>query len=129
MNFRCTSDEIEVVFGTLKKTKEVYIIQNAAKDLSYPPMDTVIKNGELHIWVDVPGVRTEDINVYIRGDLLVIEGVKRAYYPAREVRSFLRVERQNRPFRRVYRVIRPLSYDSITSALQDGVLSISWKLN
>ncbi len=93
----------------------------------YPPIDVITTDDEIHIWADLPGVRTEDINIYIQNDLLVIEGVKQSYYPQGQRRVFHRVERQSAPFRRVLRLLSPVNENSVFSKLDNGVLHIFWK--
>ncbi len=129
MHFKWTSDEIEIVFGSYHSKRKSASLREPVSDQSYPPTDVLVQNGTLHIWVDVPGICKEDINVYIQNDILIIDGIKRTYKPSAEKRNFLRMERLDTPFRRVIRIIRPASYDNITSKLSNGVLHIFWDLD
>ena len=98
-------------------------------DQPYPPIDMVVTGEEVHIWVDLPGVKDEDINLYIQDDLLIIEGVKQSYCPQGRRRIFHRVERQSSPFRRILKLQSPVAKNSIFSKLDNGVLHIIWKRN
>jgi HSP20 family protein len=96
------------------------------KDDTYPPMDMAVCGGKLMIWLDLPGVKAEDINVYIQGNSLVVEGVKRFVHPG--CKRFLRAECRDLPFHRVYTVPRPIDSANIHTDLKDGVLHISWSI-
>ena len=98
------------------------------EDSHYPPIDMIITDGEIHIWADLPGVKNEDINLYIQGEVLVIKGVKQSYYPQKEqYKIFHRVERQSTPFCRVLKLQSYVNEDSVFSKLENGVLHIFWK--
>ena len=103
---------------------------DAEGEHSHPPVDIVVTDSEIHIWADLPGLKYEDINLYIQDNLLVIEGVKQSYYPQQgKRRVFHCVERQSAPFRRVIRLQTPVDENSILSKLDNGVLHIIWKRN
>ena len=101
--------------------------ENDMEGDQYPTIDMAATGTDVHIWADLPGVKDEDINLYIQDNLLVIEGVKQSYYPQGQQRIFHRVERQNASFRRVLKLQSHVNEHSVFSKLDDGVLHIVWK--
>jgi HSP20 family molecular chaperone IbpA len=89
-------DEIIVIQGVLKG--EIHkIINNLKKEnrsiteTPFPPIDIVESKEAIKLYAEVPGVLLEDINVYLCGDLLIIEGEKKLEKIPYKV-NFIRME-------------------------------------
>ncbi|MDR2869596.1 MAG: Hsp20/alpha crystallin family protein [Deferribacteraceae bacterium] len=113
-----------VICGTADEDRRL-LAESAATD-SFPPVDVIISGACVTILADIAGALADDICVYINYDKLVIEGVKRPYYPPCYEMKFLCAERQYRAFKREIRLKAPILKDTIETSFCDGVLKISW---
>lgn len=89
-----------------------------------PPADMVENDRHVHIVMDVPGLRLEDLAVELCGDELVICG-RRPFKRDTGKSVYHALERNYGPFLR--RFILPASIDrrSVAARILDGVLTIS----
>ena len=88
---------------------------------NFPQVDVLTCNGAVHIFADLPGVRPEDIYIYIYDNLLILEGSK-SFNTVSESHTFIRVERRSCPFRRIFEL--PFIAESYEAAVENGVLHI-----
>jgi HSP20 family protein len=90
-----------------------------------PPADLLIDDEGVTVYVDVPGLRSEDLDVELENDVLTIRGQRPFPYPQEDgggpVRS---IERGFGKFERSIRVPRGLDPDKIDASLADGVLRL-----
>jgi len=90
-----------------------------------PPADLLIDDDGVTVTVDVPGLRSEDLDIELENDLLTIRGQRPFPYPQEDgggpVRS---IERGFGRFERSIRVPRGLDPDKIDASLADGVLKV-----
>jgi HSP20 family protein len=78
------------------------------------------------IEVDLPGVRTDELQVYALGDAIVVEGNKEERRPPRAERpAYERAERDYGPFRRSFALPGPADLSRSVASLRSGVLTIS----
>ena len=78
--------------------------------------------------LDLPGVETEDVNVEVMGDELVISG-ERKWESKQEEKEFLRMESQFGAFRRVVPLPAGLRTDpeDIDARIKNGILEVRLK--
>ncbi len=90
-----------------------------------PPADLLIDNNEVTVYMDVPGLRSENIDIELENDVLTIRG-ERPFPYAREDGSDLvrRIERGFGKFERSIRVPRGLDPEAIDASLSEGVLTL-----
>ena len=90
-----------------------------------PPADLLIDDDGVTVYMDVPGVRTEQLAIELENDLLTVRGERPFPYAHEDgggpVRS---IERGFGRFERSMRVPRGLDPDKIEAALADGVLTL-----
>ncbi|GAB7140982.1 hypothetical protein RsTz2092_09400 [Deferribacterales bacterium RsTz2092] len=104
---------------------------NSSEELTdgmFPAMDIIETATYVSIRLDMPGIHRGDVYLSNNGNKLIIEGVKRPYYPeCVGERSFLLAERQYKPFRRVFSFDEPIDAKNVSTRLMDGVLNIRWE--
>jgi HSP20 family protein len=90
-----------------------------------PPADLLIDDDGVTVYVDVPGLRVDDLDIELENDVLTVRG-ERPFPYAREDGSgpARRIERPFGRFERSIRVPRGLEPDSVRAALSDGVLKL-----
>jgi HSP20 family protein len=90
-----------------------------------PPADLIEDNDGVTVYMDVPGVRTEDLEIELQNDVLTIRGTRAFPYQSQDGDSTLRrAERGFGRFERTIRIPRGLSPDAIQASLKDGVLTL-----
>ena len=75
------------------------------------------------IRLEVPGMRKEDFDISIRGNVLVVRGVRRSE-EAQESRRYSLMERAYGTFERKIPVTHEVSRDEADVSYQDGVLTV-----
>jgi len=90
-----------------------------------PPADLLIDDDGVTVYMDVPGLRTEHLEIELENDTLTVRGDRPFPYPHENgggpVRS---IERGFGRFERSIRVPRGLDPDAIDASLSDGVLTL-----
>jgi HSP20 family protein len=88
-----------------------------------PPADLLIDEEGVTVYMDVPGLRSENLEIELENDTLTVRGDRPFPYPNENgggpVRS---IERGFGRFERSMRVPRGLDPDAIEASLSDGVL-------
>jgi len=93
---------------------------------SFPAVDIFEKEDDLVIEADVPGIQAEDLTVSVMTSRVEVRGVKRDNRPAGQAR-FLRLEREDGPFRRSIPLPAAVDPDRVKGLLKNGVLTIVLK--
>jgi HSP20 family protein len=90
-----------------------------------PPADLLIDDDGVTVYMDVPGLRAENIQIELENDVLTVSG-ERPFPYAREDGSgpARRVERGFGRFQRILRVPPGLNPDAIEASIADGVLRL-----
>jgi HSP20 family protein len=90
-----------------------------------PPADLVIDDDGVTVHMDVPGLRSENLEIELENDVLTVRG-ERPFPYAREdgAGPARRVERGFGRFERSIRVPGGLNPDAIDASLSDGVLTL-----
>jgi HSP20 family protein len=90
-----------------------------------PPADLLIGDDGVTVYMDVPGLHADDIEIELENDVLTVSGERPFPYaqedgggPAR------RIERGFGRFQRSIRVPSGLNPDAIEASLHDGVLTL-----
>ncbi len=85
-----------------------------------PPVDIHEEDEALVLFVDLPGLKREDIDVEIHEDSLTLQGVR----DRPDDGSRIRLERPMGRFRRSFRIGIPVEPASVHATYRDGVLRI-----
>ncbi|MGZ7445528.1 Hsp20/alpha crystallin family protein [Paenibacillus sp. TH7-28] len=91
----------------------------------YPPIDVLKSEHELLIVVDVPGYDKDQIEVFIEGRQLRIQGEPSAEYTSY---SFIKSERHNGAFQRVIGLPGRVDTKEVTSFMDKGLLLIRFPI-
>jgi HSP20 family protein len=86
-------------------------------------VDVIEDEGEIVLSVDLPGIKQEDINIEMNGDLLSVSG-QRALPDESRREKYVRVERQYGPFRRSFTIGVQVQQDNVSANFENGVLEI-----
>lgn len=86
-----------------------------------PEVDVIETEDAYLLFVELPGVRKEDIQLNVRDRRLELTGRRQ---PLGENRNFLRMERSYGPFRRAFDLGVPVESEGITADFEAGILRI-----
>jgi HSP20 family protein len=89
-------------------------------------MDVCEKNDKIIVELEMPGILPEDLVILVHHNRLEVRGLKREE-PLPEGGTYLRVEREYGPFRRVIDLPASILPDKARASLKDGVLVITLK--
>jgi HSP20 family protein len=89
-----------------------------------PPADVLETDDGVEVLMDVPGLRSEDIEIDLQNDVLTVRGERRWPYGEGDGAAWRRVERGFGRFERSLRVPHGLNPDQIEASLSDGVLAL-----
>lgn len=92
-------------------------------DVWLPEMDVFEQDNTLVINMDIPGIKREDIDVAVEGDMLVIQGQREEEREVNEEDYYCR-ERASGMFCRAVMLPDGVAPDAIEAAYQDGVLEV-----
>ncbi len=88
-----------------------------------PPVDLCESESEIRVYVELPGVRVEHLEITLAGEQLRIGGRKRKGAPRGGI-SHLCSEREYGNFTRVIRLHWPVRVGEATAELKNGVLTV-----
>ena len=88
-----------------------------------PPVDIKETGSGFTFHMDVPGLKPEDLDVELHDGVLSIRGT-RSEEKREEDKGYVRTERRQGSFSRQFRVPTSVQADSLTAAVNDGVLTI-----
>jgi HSP20 family protein len=89
-----------------------------------PAADVLVSDDGVTVYMDVPGLTVEDLEIELENDVLTVRGQRPFPYgsEADGGRTWRRIERGFGRFERSLRVPRGLNPESVEAALNDGVL-------
>jgi HSP20 family protein len=90
----------------------------------FPDVDVFERNGKFVVRADLPGMKRDDINVAVDGDVLTISGQREEKEEVKEA-DYYRSERQTGSFTRALRLPEGFRADQIEAAYHDGVLEVA----
>jgi HSP20 family protein len=91
-----------------------------------PAADLVVSGNEVTVFMDVPGLKPENLEIELTGDVLTVRGERSYPYSTEDEqsRSWYALERGYGRFQRILQVPKGLDPDSITAEMVDGVLTL-----
>ena len=88
-----------------------------------PPADVLVREDGVMVYMDVPGLHTDDLEIELEQDMLTVRGERRPPWESLEGVS-ARIERTFGRFERTLRVTHGLDPDAIEASLDAGVLQL-----
>jgi HSP20 family protein len=88
-----------------------------------PDMDVLEQEGKLVVRMDLPGIKREDVDVAIEGDMLVVSGQRTEEKETKE-EDYYCAERSSGSFRRAVRLPEGAKSEEIEATYKDGVLEV-----
>lgn len=88
-----------------------------------PSLDMTETDGAVEVRMDVPGVKPEDIEVQLSGNMLTING-KRSEEKEEKGKTFHRMERSYGSFTRTVTIPCEVKDEKVDAQVRDGVLTI-----
>jgi HSP20 family protein len=90
-----------------------------------PPADVIVSDEGVTVYMDVPGLNAESLEIELENDVLTVRGERPFPYATEDgERSVRRIERRFGKFERSLRVPRGLDPDSVEASLVDGILTL-----
>lgn len=91
-----------------------------------PCIDIVETPGAVLILAEVPGFRSADLSVEVRGTRIILSGVKSTPLPSAQRIKFHCMERGHGRFLREIQIFSPVNTHKGTARLEDGLLTIEF---
>jgi HSP20 family protein len=117
----------EDVAGLQKRLNSIFN-DFAGPDISsasfVPAVDVYEDAEKLELKLEIPGVKTEDLDIRMENHTLVIKG-ERKFEAAEKAENFHRIERRFGAFVRSFTLPQTVESDGITASVDSGVLTIS----
>ena len=88
-----------------------------------PDMDVFEQEGKIVVRFDLPGMKREDIDVAVEGDMLVVRGQRQEEKEVKE-ESYYCAERAAGAFYRSIRIPEGTNPEAIEASYKDGVLEV-----
>lgn len=89
-----------------------------------PPADVLIDEDGVTVYMDVPGVAADQLDIELENDLLTVRGERPYPYGEDGGSGAQRIERAFGRFERTLRVPRGLDPNAIAASLTDGVVTL-----
>jgi len=114
------------LFDDFTKSWEVPVYQPVDEKFAkwYPHLDMYEKESELFITVELPGMKFDDIELFLTGDMLTIKGMKK-FVEEEKFGTWFHRERVWGSFHRVLPLPFPVVRDEIKAEFKYGVLYIT----
>jgi HSP20 family protein len=110
------TEEADRIFG--------YKTANAPPDTWRPAIEVKEEKGNLLVTAELPGVKKEDVKVYVRADALVVEG-ERKYEKEEKREGYFHTERSYGRFYRAIPLPELADAAKATARFNNGVLNVA----
>jgi HSP20 family protein len=107
----------------LRETVNTFFSEKGGRwrSYEYPNLEIFEGEDELEVRVLVPGVKSEDMDIHLADNSLVIEGEKKNDYGDN---PYLRREREFGKFKKSVKLPYRVNPDTISAEMKDGILHI-----
>ena len=89
-----------------------------------PPADVLIDQDAVTVYMDVPGLGSDQLQIELENDMLSVRGERAYPYGADQQSQIRRIERAFGRFERTLRVPRGLDPNAVEASLSNGVLNM-----
>jgi|GEM_PF-1534916 len=113
--------EMSMILNDFTSTQQhLQTLQHRTLDIALDVFET---DEHIYIRTELPGVRKEEIQLYMLRDVLVIEGEKKLTYRD-ESCAYLNMELQVGRFKRDIEIGKPINVQNIKAKFENGVLQV-----
>ncbi len=116
-------EELERIRREFDRLMEEFLKEEPAERVFAPALDVYETDGEVVVKAELPGVKKEDIEVFIRDNNLIIRGEKKEE-KEEKTETVHRVERVYGKFERVVGLPTDVKLEGIKAEFKDGVLEV-----
>ena len=88
------------------------------------PLDVAERENDFVVYASLPGVKPEDVQITIQGDMLTIRGEGQAE-EERKDQQWMRRERRSGPLQRSARLPEPVNADQAQAIYDNGILTLT----
>jgi HSP20 family protein len=106
----------------LRDLNRVFTSENQVASF-VPPADVIVDEDAVTVYMDVPGITGDQLDVELENETLTVRG-ERPYPYGSDGGAVRRIERGFGRFERTLRVVRGLDPDAIEASLANGVLTL-----
>jgi HSP20 family protein len=121
--FHQLRDEVDRLFSNLAAHPTVTGATRLVTGREFPPVNLWEDNDNVYAECELPGVRTEDLDISVVGNELSIKG-RRSQTPEPQA-TFHRRERGVGPFSRTLQVPAEIAAEQVQANLREGVLCVT----
>jgi len=111
-------------FGPLFEMQRTLDRLAAPSTTFLPPADVAVTDDAVTVLIDVPGLKSDALDIQLQDDVLTVRGERRWPYASVDG-GVRRVERGFGKFERTLRVPAGLDPAGVSAALEDGVLRLT----
>jgi HSP20 family protein len=117
--FEALREEVNEIRSRLTGDEEEWLKGTIVPSLDMSETDTAVE-----IRMDLPGIKSKDIDIQLNDNFLTISG-QREEEKEEKGRTFHRVERRSGSFSRALTLPCSVDEDKVTAEFKDGVLTVS----
>src|SRR5579859_7836811 len=117
-----TFDRLNQMFEELFESEDV--VGKQAIGVWNPAVDILENDTEYKLIMDLPGCEQKDVEVHLRGDILVISGKRERKLMDGPKEVLIRYERRHGAFSRSFVLTVPVKPDAIGARYEEGVLTV-----
>ncbi|HLK55663.1 MAG TPA: Hsp20/alpha crystallin family protein [Chthonomonadaceae bacterium] len=118
-------------FDTLMRLQDVFTPRAAQQPREHvssrvwsPTVDVYEDGNAIVIKADLPGMKQEDIDIEMNGDVLTIRG-ERKFEDEEHRDNYVRVERQYGAFQRSFTIGVPIEAEQVKATYRSGILELT----
>ena len=109
--------------GRVEFAEGVMLLDHSSDTGFQPPLDVTEVDDYVRIFLEMPGIPADKVQILVRGDRIEVVGEKLPDFPKGEI-SFLCLERGFGKFCRAFEVMGPVNLGMISARQKDGILTI-----
>lgn len=91
----------------------------------WPMLDVIEQRDDVIVKAELPGVKAEDIDLTVRGNVLTVSGQKRPEVREEHTENYRHVERRSGSFYREVTLPTSVDADKIEASYDNGVLTVT----
>jgi HSP20 family protein len=99
-------------------------IEKPGVQKSRPPVDVKFTHREVIVYIDLPGMDEDDIDIASNEESLIVTGVREFDLDSEDPEDFVRIERPYGAFQCVVPLPCPIDFDLATARYKRGVLKV-----